>query len=273
MEYEKKFSLAKWYLDCVTEDGDAILGYAASLRWRMLSLDYSSILVRRSSGPVEAKTTLQRGTLPHEGPNSVLWDCPHLAVHGKWKGVEPSFERAIFESSATPMTWRCVQPRAEADIDAGSLGRFKGFGYVDFVEMTSKPWLLPLEELRWGRFLSSSDSIIWLDLKGPVSECLVFYNGTSAVNGRVLDAGIDLGQINTHLTFEETEVLREGALASTALSVIPGVHKLLPERMLNTNECKWRSRGVLRSGNTIKSTGWAIHEVVKWPSSGDTPNT
>jgi len=266
MNHEQKFSLAKWYLDCVAENGDAIVGYSASLRWRQLSLEYSSILASRSSQGVETKATLLRGTRPLPGPDGVRWDCPHLAIQGTWKRLEPSYQRAIFGASTTPLTWLCVQPRGEADIDAGDFGRFRGYGYVDFVEMAAKPWQLPLEELRWGRFLSSTDSIIWMAFKGPWTESLVFHNGTLAQNGRVSDSEIACDDQGLCLTLEETQVLREGTLGSTALSVIPGVNKLFPDRILKTKECKWRSRGVLTSGDIILSTGWAIHEIVKWPS-------
>lgn len=266
MEHEQNFSLAKWYLDCVAENGDAIVGYAASLRWRTLSLEYSSILSSRSSRPAKTKATIHRGTLPRSGPDGVHWDCPQLAIQGAWRGLEPSFQRALFEDSTTPLTWLCVQPRGEADIDAGDFGRFRGYGYVDYVEMSAKPWQLPLEELRWGRFLSSTDSMIWMDFKGPRTESLVFHNGTLARNGRVSDSEIEHADQGLRLTFEETQVLRQGDLGSTALSVIPGVNKLFPKRILEAKECKWRSRGVLTSGRNTLSTGWAIYEAVKWPS-------
>jgi hypothetical protein len=266
MEREQSFSLAKWYLDCVAESGEAIVAYSAWLRWKTLSLEYSSILARQSSGRVITRATLHRGTLPRREPDGVRWTCPHLGIDGLWKSREPSFERTIFDLPTTPLTWLCVHPRAEAEIDAGSFGRFKGLGYVDFIETKAKPWQLPLEELRWGRFLSSTDWLIWMDFRGPWTECLVFHNGAPVQNARVSDSQIECADQDLRLTFEETEVLREGALGSTVLSVIPGVQKLMPGRMLATKELKWRSRGILRSGGVRGAAGWAIHEVVKWPS-------
>jgi hypothetical protein len=46
--------------------------------------------------------------------------------------------------------------------------------------------------------------------------------------------------------------------------MIPGVEKLFPSRILNVEECKWLGRGELLRGNSVTS-GWAIHEVVRWP--------
>ena len=265
MNSDSKFSLSKWYLDCITDSGDAMVGYAASLHWRALALEYSSVLVLRSTDIIRTKTTLHGGSHPTEAVDCVQWNCPPLAVSGIWQTLERPIARTIFSSSTTPLQWACVQPRSWAEIDCGDLGMFSGYGYVDHIEMTAKPWQLPLEELRWGRFLSASDSIIWMDFKGPFPESIVFHNGTLCRRVQVSDTEIVLFDEDFRLTFEETQVLRDGALVSTVLSEIPGVKNFLPTRMLHTHESKWRSRGILKRGNIKKSDGWAIHEVVRWP--------
>jgi len=160
-----------------------------------------------------------------------------------------------------------VQPRAWADIAVDGVGTFRGLGYVDHLDLSTTPWRLPLEELRWGRYLSEDDSIIWMDFKGPAPETIVFHNGLLCKGAQVSDKNIVIGEEGIALGFEDTCVLREGALVSTALSVIPGVSKFLPARMLQTYECKWKSRGVLRNAKSTLGTGWTIHEVVRWPSS------
>ena len=262
-----QFSLSKWYLDCTADNGDVLVGYAASLHWRMLSLEYSSILVRRSTGEIRTKATLQQGRLPVMMNDSVQWKCPALGLKATWIAREPPISRKVFEASATPLLWSCVQPRACADITVDGVGTFRGLGYVDHLDLSTKPWRLPLEELRWGRYLSEDDSIIWMDFKGSAPETIVFHNGLLCKGAQVSDQNIVLGEEGITLGFEDTCVLREGALVSTALSVIPGVSKFLPARMLQTYECKWKSRGVLRNAKSTLGTGWTIHEVVRWPSS------
>ena len=106
-----------------------------------------------------------------------------------------------------------------------------------------------------------------MDFKGAAPETIVFRNGMLCKGAQVSDEKIVLGDEGITLRFEDTCVLREGALASTALSVIPGVNKFLPARMLQTYECKWKSRGVLSKGESAFGTGWTIHEVVRWPAS------
>jgi hypothetical protein len=265
MAEASRFSLSKWYLDCVTDEGEAFVGYSATLRWKALSLEYSSFLLRRVTGEIRAKATLRRGKHPVISGDIVLWDCPSLKLKGSWTARQQPISRTVFRASDTPLEWSCLQPRAMAEISVGDIGTFKGFGYVDYLNVPTQPWKLPLDELRWGRYLSDKDSVIWMDFKGPFPETLVFHNGALCDDGRVTDSEIDLGSRRQLLLFEDTQALREGVLASTALSAIPGINKVLPERMLNTEERKWRSRGILKEGDSILGTGWTIHEVVRWP--------
>lgn len=262
-----RFSLSKWYLDCTTENGDVLVGYAASLRWRALRLEFASILVRRSTGEIQTKTTLHKGKLPVSADGSLQWKCAALGLEGTWMAKERPISKRILEASKTPLLWSCVQPCARAEIAVDGIGTFQGFGYVDHIDLSTKPWRLPLEKLRWGRYLSEEDSIIWMDFRGPAPETIVFHNGILCRSAHVSDQNIAIGDEGIELRFEDTCVLREGALASTALSVIPGVNRLLPARMLQTYECKWRSRGVLSKGKSTLGTGWTIHEVVRWPAS------
>ena len=259
------FSLSKWYLDCVTKEGDAFVGYSASLRWKALSFEYSSILIRRTTGEIQTEATLHGGKHPVVSGDTVQWDCPSLKLKGSWSARQQPISRTIFASSDTSLDWTCLQPHAVAEISVRNLGAFKGFGYVEYLDLPSRPWKLPLDELRWGRYLSETDSIIWMDFKGPFPEAIVFHNGVLCEGARVTDHEIALGDKQLLLSFDETRVLREGTLGSTALSVIPGINRFLPARMLNTQERKWRSRGVLKNGYSILSSGWIIHEVIQWP--------
>lgn len=129
--------------------------------------------------------------------------------------------------------------------------------------MTLAPWKLPIQELRWGRFLSDSDSLVWIDWKGSYSCRIVLQNG---ILGRATTIDEDEVRLNRHggLRLAPGDVLRKGGLGETALSVIPGLSRLFPRKILEARECKWRSRAELRHGDS-SSSGWAIHEVVTWP--------
>ncbi len=139
----------------------------------------------------------------------------------------------------------------------------QGLGYVERLEMTIAPWKLPIDELRWGRFLSDSDSLVWIDWKGSHSCRIVLQNGILSSATNIGDGEITLSG-NSSLRIAEGDLLRKGALGKTALAIIPGLKRLFPSKILNVQECKWRSRAELRCADSC-SSGWAIHEVVKWP--------
>ena len=57
------FELSKWYADCVTEQGDALILYCAELRWRGPAIHYTSLLTHRGGRP--ARSRFRWTILPH----------------------------------------------------------------------------------------------------------------------------------------------------------------------------------------------------------------
>ena len=159
-----------------------------------------------------------------------------------------------------------MQPKATAKVSIKNQHQLKGLGYVEHLLMSLPPWRLPLDELRWGRFLSDEDALVWIDWRGETNIKLVFLNGAQVESPEVSEHEIVLGLEETSLALDDDRIMREGPLIKTALSMIPGLQKLIPLRSLRANECKWRSRGILRRGEYL-SVGWAIHEIVRWRNS------
>ena len=251
-------------MDCVSDGGDVFIGYAAVLRWKALSINYSSILQYQNGKQTEAHTSLLKFSTPQISGSSLNWSSDSLGINGMWKAISAPVERTLFETDAGDIKWRCLQPLAEADIYIGKERRLRGLGYAEHIEISIPPWQLPIEELRWGRFLSESGSLIWIDWRGPHALQLVLHNGVEAKTAQVTDNEVSLDEGRQILRLEEKQILREGALIKTAFSVIPGIGKILPLRSLNTYECKWRSRGFLKNSASQVSEGWAIHEIVRW---------
>ena len=69
--------------------------------------------------------------------------------------------------------------------------------------------------------------------------------------------------IGTRLDLDRGMVLRSGQLGQNVFAEVSRLATLLPHTMLSVDECKWRSRAVLQTENAATS-GWAIHEVVRW---------
>lgn len=261
------FALSKWYLDCVGDDGDVFIAYVAEVRWRALALRYTSTLVQRAGQEPRVDSTLRSAPFPRFIAGTLSWAAPALHVAGRWASLAPPAGDTLFAGGDGTVEWRCQQPRARAEVTFDAAPPIRGLGYTEHLKLTLPPWQLPIDELRWGRFLAEDASLVWLDWRGPHQRQIVLLD-TARSAGRTLDharideSGVDAGSVR--LTLAEPRVLRQGALGKTALAVLPAVETLLPVRILATDERKWLARGTLERDGA-RSEGWVIHEVVRWP--------
>ncbi len=139
----------------------------------------------------------------------------------------------------------------------------EGLGYVEHMTLTIPPWQLPLHELRWGRFLNETNSLVWIDWKGDNPVTLVLHNGkeiqdVSVGNDSLRSAG------GLCLSLKQHAIIRNGPLVSTTLSMIPGLSRIFPATILHTHERKWLSDGHLTLGDASVEKGWALHELVRF---------
>jgi hypothetical protein len=227
-----RFSLRKWYLDCVTAAGETVVLYQARLSWGPLALRYAGVL--------GGHTTLRATPEPSVDGDTVSWNAPRLALEGTWRAVAP--ERR--ESLLPGVEWRCVQPRARVSLQIGGR-KLTGLGYVELLTLSIPPWRLPIDELRWGRFCSEERGAVWIEWRGPHPLRVALVDGARA--------DFDPETLRLH----DDRVLRSGRIGKT---VIPRLKRLFPSRIARLSETKWLSRGSLAG-----SEGWAIHEVVRWP--------
>ncbi len=257
------FRLSKWYLDCVTDEGGTFIGYVASLRWKIFSLHFSSILIRHANGTVRTRTSLLPESDPCREGQSVAWSFQPFHLDAKWDSLLKGIERTLYKTGTGEIAWSCISPLARASIRLGNSRPIEGFGYVEYMTLSIPPWQLPITELRWGRFLNRNESLVWIDWKGVQPKSLLLHNGEEAGSPSVSDTEIR-GDPDIRLSLASHAVLRSGPIVSTTLSRIPGLKSILPTDVLSLHECKWLSRADLRSGTTAPSSGWAIHELVKF---------
>ena len=252
------FSLQKWYLDCVTDDGELIILYCAELTWRKLRLHLNSVL-SGSQNQVTTHSSISRFQIASE-PQRITVNLPRLRVSGVWQSQGSPYERLVFESDAGSLTWHCLQPSSTVRVTLR--GReIKGLGYAERISLSIPPWSLPLRELRWGRFVSSQDSLAWVDWNGDYSTRFAIHNSREvellAVSETEVSTPLAKLQISPGMT------LRSGSLRATLLPGVPVLQKLLPGALFNVEEHKFLSRGILAAPGP-QSTGWVIHEVVHW---------
>ena len=256
------FRLSKWYLDCVTEGGDAALLYWAWMRWGPLQLRYgSALLMPRDAAPTDRHTLRPDGPPSTDADGAVAWECRRLGVRGSWIGRTAGVERTLLEQADGEIRWHCVSPRAEATVHVGgrTLG---GLGYVEHLSMTLPPWRLPFEALHWGRYVSSADAVVWIRWEGDVPRTWAFESGVERYPARIMEHRVELPGRRQVLTFEDGRVLRTGRLSTTALRSLRVLAWLLP-RWRWAHETKWLARATL-DGPETRSAGWVVHEAVRW---------
>jgi hypothetical protein len=252
------FSLAKWYLDCVTDAGEAVIVYATELGWHGARLHLTSVL-RGAEGDVRTQTSMAQCRIT-QAHGRISAEAQKEGVAGVWLADGVGCERTIYETEVGRVQWKCLQPKSKVHLRVDDCVKM-GLGYAECLILTVPPWKLPLNELRWGRFVSARDSLVWVDWKGTYSTRFALLNGetcqlTHATNYEVL-AGP--AKLRIHAGF----ALRKGRLKRTILPEVPMLKKLLPDSLFRVEEAKWCSRGEMSCEDRI-STGWVIHEVVHW---------
>ncbi len=253
------FLITKWYLDCVTEDGDAVIIYAAELRWHRMRARYNSLLVKAGTN-VTTRTTMRTRALPSSANGQIRVDIPPFALSGIWEADSDPVTRTVFESTAGAVQWNCLQPRSRVQLRVGGQ-EFVGLGYAECLTLTLPPWQLPLSELRWGRFVSVHDSVTWVDWQGEFATSFAVHNGAVCVPESVSDSRLVI--LGVTLDFQDSFLLRGGELRKTILPDAPALAKLLPNSLFGIEEHKWLSRGDCHAPDH-SSSGWTVHEVVHW---------
>ena len=129
MEKRSNFLLSKWYLDCVSADGDVFIGYVAELRWSGPSIHYSSTLKYHEGQPITTTTSLRKSQ-PMVANSTIEWKSPNLQVAGCWEADAQTIERTMLESEHGEIRWSCLQPRSTVRIAVGN-ETMEGLGYVE----------------------------------------------------------------------------------------------------------------------------------------------
>jgi hypothetical protein len=259
------FELSKWYADCVSDDGNAVILYQAELRLGMVPIHYESILLKDHDSPALARYSLRRHSEPIAKDDRIEWKSSNWRARASWCGLGSTQREVLFESDAGTLLWNCVAPRAVATVQIDNERSLSGWGYVEHLRLSVPPWRLPIHRLRWGRFVNATDALVWIDWSGPYAKRVVYLNDLPAPAACITDKEVVLETSGAALHLEDSHVIREGRLGETALAVFPKLRDLFPGSIVNVRECKWVSRATLRRPGCPDSTGTAIHEVVEWP--------
>jgi hypothetical protein len=249
-------------MDLVTDEGEALIAYAAELRFRSLALAYTSLLQHRA-GQTRTTASLRKAMPVLVDERKLTWASRALGARGSWSAEGDGTKETLYSGEAGSVEWSCVMPhaRAEVEVDGGRIVR--GLGYAEELRMTIAPWDLPLEELRWGRFTADGASVVWIDWRGPHNKTIILKHG-ARVEGQVKDRLVEMATDEAKVVLGNGSVLRDGPIRSTSLAAIAELHAILPAKLLGAVEHKECAPATLEQPFAPKVTGWAIAETVTW---------
>ena len=257
------FELVKWYADALDPaTGQLIIGYDSALRWRRLRLWFANALYCRPPGPAQGSAAFLRrtgATLSADGTRFTLAQGP---LHGTWQAQAVPLREVLLATGHGSVLWECLLPAATVQLcHAG--GQLTGLGYVERLTVTLLPWHLPIQTLRWGRFVDPAHYIVWIRWDGPEPRNLLFHNGQRYPDATITDDELRFGP--HHLALGPRHELRTGAVGRTVFQAFAWFRRLLPARILRLHETKWLTEGTLRTNGTAVASGYAVHERVEWP--------
>jgi len=257
---QSPFSFVKWTMDCVTEQGDAVILYCSEIRWGRVHLVYTSALAVIGQ-QIERSSTLARFSLSSR-KGQVCVEVPRLDISGRWEALASPFKHVVFENSVGAVIWEFIQPKSFVHVRAMDK-EFTGIGYVERMTLTLPPWELSMRQFSKGRFVSTKDSLVWFDLQGEFSSRFALHNGVVCEPLSISATEIVLPEMA--LNMQDGVTLRSGSLGGNILPNAPTVGKLLPAKFFAVNQHLSKNPGAL-TGAYHSSTGWAIQEQLDWNS-------
>ncbi|RFP63523.1 hypothetical protein D0N36_19020 [Hymenobacter lapidiphilus] len=261
------FQLLKWYADLVDDaTGELFICYDSELRWRGLAWRFASFLRCLPAGRAHTRHAfLGAGPSPHLSPDAQEFRLVQPQLRGHWQQRATPLHEVLLDTDRGQVRWECWQPAATARLETTDTV-YNGWGYVERLTLTLKPWHLPIEQLRWGRFVAPGHCLVWIRWDGPAPRHLIFYNGQRHANtGQITDDEITLP--HHRLLLAQPHPLRTGAVGSTVFGRFPAFRQLLPARILRLRETKWLSQATfLTEAGVALATGPAVHELVEWPT-------
>ncbi len=261
----ENFYLDKWYLDLITEEGEAMIFYVAKLKWHGFESHYTSWLNFDSVKGTSNNSRLTQVKFPVLKDNSLTWTDTRFGISGQWESLASPIRSRLFESDEGYLDWNCHQPASRVHLKIGERN-IHANGYAEQLILTIPPWKLNLEKLQWGRYGLPGQNLVWIQWKADETNKWIWQNGAQINECEIADEAIGLPQTGEKLFLDRCVVLESEkkvmSLVARLISHFPGIDKSMTFKFLMANETKWLSRTKLEKDGEIINLGWAIHELV-----------
>lgn len=260
---EKKWlNLEKMYLDCIDTSGNCFIIYWAKLNIYFFRLFYSGMIFSDTRGEIHEKSLFSWSEKP-AGNSKIHFDFKDLLISGTWHQIDDSYARVLYkEKRGENIIWNCHHPKSLTEIKYLK-SIYKGYGYAETLILPGKCWDLPINILRWGRFLSDYHSVVWINWEGSYPVNRIFLNGTEYNDGIFKEDSIVFSRGTCCMVMTEIQTIRNGKLINL-LSGKSLLKYVLGEHILNISEAKYKARSVFNENSISRSEGWSLFEIVTW---------
>jgi hypothetical protein len=223
---------------------------------------YSGLIFCDEEGFITEKSTLRKTKKPVID-ETIQFNHNFLKTSVSLKRADDAIIRTFFKDSENnELIWDCHHPKGLAEIIYNG-NIYKGYGYAETLVSPIKPWNLPIDELRWGRFLSDSSTVIWISWQGKAPINKIFFNGIEFNDAIFENDIIIFGDGAYKLEFSEMRIIRKGKL-SGLFSKMVFLKIFFNRRILNAVEIKYKARTAFSENSVFLSNGWSIFEIVSW---------
>jgi hypothetical protein len=258
----KSFKLEKLYLDCIDDQGNCFIIYWAKAEFFFIRFGYSGLIFCDADGNTIEKSVFGRTLKPSIG-ESINFSNKTLKVEATLRRTDNTIFSSLYKDKNNKiLDWNCHHPKAITEISLDGK-TYKGSGYAETLLTTVKPWNLPIDELRWGRYLSDSTTVIWINWKGKHTLNKIFLNGIEYNDAVFENDKITFCNGSCQLKFLGVQVIRKNRLSGIFLKV-PLLRMFLKKSILNTLEIKYKAKTEFSKNSVELSTGWSLYEVVIW---------
>lgn len=257
------FHLNKWYLDFIGDNGETMIFYAAKLSWKGIAVHYASWLFYNPDSGVTAKSHFRNVQLPKKKDKLITWEDDTFNVSGSWASTSKPILARLFDVDDGYLDWNCFQPSSKVQLKIKDK-IIQGKGYAEQLILTTPPWQLPMNNLRWGRFHSLHDTIVWIDLRKENKQQWLWLNGEKITNCNIEDDHISSTVKNFSLKLDRGVVLESEKkilqVMQNLLRDLPGFNKLMPSKFIMADNHKWLSKAEFKKNGGDVTQGIAIHE-------------
>jgi len=255
------FELVKWYLDTVEPDGSAAIAYWTSLKWLGIDTDWHDLSRYDLGRPPVEFSSRKDVPPPHLADGHITFQSAPLALETIHESAMPAVTVTLLDSTDGRIVWECLAPAARARFDRDGVTT-AGTGYVERMTMTTPPWQLPIDELRWGRWMNDdlTHCLVWIDWRGALPRRWVVYNGALRDDASVRDDGVDLDA--GRLALGAPRTLHDRSVGKL-LRGISGLARIAMHIPLAWEERKFCCRATFTSARGESVSGWSIHELVR----------